>query len=169
MGAGSLPHVDPTAPRGLVYRLFAQLAGTRPASWFTRRVAWKLDPHLMRLTGGRLGFGMLLPTALLETRGARTGRPRAKVVIYFHDGEYPTIVASRLGDPRHPDWYHNLRAHPDVTLGGLPFRAQTVEDEAEVSRLWDLADRVFPPYAAYRRRASRANRTIPIIRLTPRG
>lgn len=169
MGPGSLPHIDPTAPHGLVYRLLAQLAGTRPASWLTRRVVWKLDPHLMRLTRGRLGFGLLLPTALLETRGARTGQLRSKVVIYFHDGECPTIVASRLGDPRDPDWYHNLRANPEVTLGGLPFRAETVEDEAELARLWDLADRVFPPYAAYRRRAARTHRTIPIIRLTPRG
>lgn len=37
---------------------------------------WKVDPHVMRLTGGRVGLGLILPTALLETRGARTGRVR---------------------------------------------------------------------------------------------
>jgi deazaflavin-dependent oxidoreductase (nitroreductase family) len=136
--------------------------------WVSRKVVWRLDPVLLRLTGGRLGFGGLLPTALLETRGARTGRPRRNGVIYFHDGDRVTIVASKLGLPEHPAWLHNLRAHPDVTLGGRPFRAEVVEDEAERARLWQLADRVFPGYAAYRKRADRAGRTIPIVQLTPR-
>lgn len=44
-------------------------------------------------------------------------------------------------------------------------RATAVEDEAERQRLWKLADRVFAPYAAYRREAAKANRTIPIVQL----
>jgi hypothetical protein len=43
-------------------------------------VGWKVDPYLMRLTGGRLGVGLMIPTALLETRGARTGRERKKAL-----------------------------------------------------------------------------------------
>lgn len=54
--------------------------------WISRALAWRLDPILMRLSGGRLRFGLLLPTALLETRGARTGALRRNGVIYFHDG-----------------------------------------------------------------------------------
>jgi deazaflavin-dependent oxidoreductase (nitroreductase family) len=119
----------------------------------------------MRLTGGRIGVGFVIPTALLETRGARTGRPRRNVVIYFHDGERVTIVASKLGLPEHPSWFHNARAHPDVVFGGVPFRAGVVQDESERARLWDLADRVFPPYADYRRSAARFGRTIPILQL----
>jgi hypothetical protein len=68
----------------------------------------------------------------------------------------------------HPAWYHNAVADPDVSLGGRPFRAEVVTDEAERERLWELADRVFPPYASYRRRAAAAGRTIPILRLSPR-
>ena len=115
-----------------------------------------------------MGMGLLLPTALLETSGARTGRPRRNAVIYFHDGERVTIVASKLGLPQHPAWFHNLRAHPDVKLGGQPLRAVVIEDELERSRLWQLADRVFPAYADYRERAARAGRAIPIVQLTPR-
>jgi deazaflavin-dependent oxidoreductase (nitroreductase family) len=137
--------------------------------WISRTVVWRLDPYLLRLTGGRLGMGLVLPTALLETRGARTGRVRRTGVIYFHDGDRVTIVASKLGAPEHPGWYHNLRANPDVRLGGEPFRAEVVDDEQERTRLWALADRVFPPYAAYRARAARTGRTIPIIRLVPRA
>ncbi len=108
------------------------------------------------------------PAALLQTRGARTGRPRRNATIYFHDGDRVTIIASYRGEPRHPAWYHNVRAHPDVVYGGRPFRAHTVTDPAEQARLWALADRVFPPFALYREWAARANRTIPIVQLLPR-
>jgi deazaflavin-dependent oxidoreductase (nitroreductase family) len=163
-----LPYVDPQAPRGPLYRAYVRFLGTRLAAWLSRRVVWKVDPVLMRLSGGRLGLGLILPTALLETRGARSGRLRRTGVIYFHDGERVTIVASKLGAPEHPAWFHNARAHPDVLLGGRPFRADVVAGEAERARLWDLADRVFPPYAAYRERAARSGRTIPILQLVPR-
>ena len=151
-----------------MYRAYARLVGTRAMGSMSRRVVWKLDPVLMRLSGGRLGMGLLLPTALLETRGARTGELRRNAVIYFHDGDRVTIVASKLGLPEHPAWFHNLRAHPDVTLGGEPFRAEVVDDPSDRARLWDLADRVFPAYAAYRERARHAGRTIPIVQLVPR-
>jgi deazaflavin-dependent oxidoreductase (nitroreductase family) len=141
---------------------------TRPLGWVSRKVAWKLDPLLMRLTGGRVRMGFPLPTALLETSGARSGQPRRNAVIYFHDGDRPTIVASKLGMPAHPAWFHNLCANPEVRLGGKAFQASVVDDPAELDRLWGLADRVFPGYAAYRERARRVGRTIPIVQLTPR-
>jgi hypothetical protein len=53
-------------------------------------------------------------------------------------------------------------------LGGQPFRVEVVSDEATRARLWELADRVFPSYAAYRVRAAQAGRTIPILQLVPR-
>jgi deazaflavin-dependent oxidoreductase (nitroreductase family) len=77
-----------------------------------------------------------------------------------------TIVASKLGLPNHPAWFHNLRANPEVSFGGIPMRATVVSDEAERRRLWTLADQVFAPYAAYRRQAAKANRTIPIVQLS---
>jgi deazaflavin-dependent oxidoreductase (nitroreductase family) len=165
---GGLPYVDPRASHGLLYKVYVRFIGTRMAMWLSPRVAWKLDPYLMRLTGGRLGTGLMLPTALLETHGARTGRLRRNGVIYFHDGERVTIIASKLGLPEHPSWFHNARANPDVLLGGEPFRVEVVDDEVSRTRLWELADRVFPPYAAYRARAAHVGRTIPILQLLPR-
>lgn len=165
----ALPYVDPHAPRGPLYRAYVRFLGSRLAAWLSVHVVWKVDPWLMRASRGRLGMGLILPTALLETRGARTGQVRRNGVIYFNDGERVTIVASKLGASEHPAWFHNARANPDtVRLGGRPFRAKVVEDEAERARLWDLADRVFAPYAAYRERAAHAGRTIPIVQLTPR-
>jgi len=167
-GRNTLRYVDPHAPRGALYRAWAGLLGTRAATWLSRHVGWKLDPHLLRLTRGRIGFGLAVPTALLETRGARTGRVRRNGVIYFHDGDRVTIIASKAGAPEHPAWYHNLCADPDVLFGGRPVRAQEVDDERERARLWALADRVFPAYATYRERAARSGRRIPILQLGPR-
>jgi deazaflavin-dependent oxidoreductase (nitroreductase family) len=168
MATRELAYIDPDARRGRLYRAYAALVGSRPMGWMSRVLAWRLDPVVMRLSRGRIGFGLLLPTALLETRGARTGQLRRNGVIYFHDGDRVVIVASKLGLPQNPAWFHNLSANPDVSLGGQPFRAEVVTDEAERTRLWELADRVFPSYAAYRARAARAGRTIPIVRLRPR-
>jgi deazaflavin-dependent oxidoreductase (nitroreductase family) len=136
--------------------------------WLAEKVAWKLDPVLLRLTRSRMGTTGPVASALLETRGARTGRPRRTATLYFHDGDRVTIAASKQGRPENPAWYHNLRANPEVVFGGLPFRAHVVHDEAERKRLWDLADRVFPQYADYRAWAARAGRVIPIVQLTPR-
>jgi deazaflavin-dependent oxidoreductase (nitroreductase family) len=163
-----LKYVDPNRRPSRLSRLYAALANTRLGRFVSAHFVWKIDPYLMRATRGRLGMGLFLPTALLETRGARTGAARRNVVIYFHDGDRVTIVASKLGYARHPAWFHNLRADPDVVFGGEPMRATVVADEAERRRLWALADRVFAPYAAYRREAANANRTIPIVQLTER-
>jgi deazaflavin-dependent oxidoreductase (nitroreductase family) len=163
-----LRHVDPTRPPGSFARAFAALAATRVSRFVSRHVSWKLDPLLLRVTRGRVASTLVFPTAVLETTGAKSGARRRNAIIYFHDGERVTIVASNAGSPRHPSWYHNLRAHPDVMFGGMAMRAAVVADEAERQRLWQLADRVFPAFANYRRDAAKVNRIIPIVQLTPR-
>jgi deazaflavin-dependent oxidoreductase (nitroreductase family) len=165
----SLRHVDPDTPPSRFSRLFASFSNTRLGRFLSSRLVWRLDPYLLRATGGRFGMGLVLPTALLETRGAKTGKVRRNGVLYFHDGDRVVIVASKQGLPGNPAWFHNLRANPDVTLGGIPMRATVVTDESERRRLWALGDRVFAPYADYRREAAKAGRTIPIVELTRRG
>jgi len=169
----ALPYVDPYAARGPLYRAFVWIASTRVMTRLSRSVlwggvVWRIDPYLMRVTRGRLGTALMVRTALLETVGARTGRVRRNAVIYFHDGERVTIVASQAGRPEDPAWFHNARANPDVLLGGRPFHAEVIHDEAARARLWALADRVFPAFAAYRENAARAGRRIPILQLLPR-
>jgi deazaflavin-dependent oxidoreductase (nitroreductase family) len=160
-----LRYVDPYERRGRLYRLVCRLAISRAGLWLSAAVAWKLDPHLLKLSGGRFSSTGPVAAALLETQGARTGRPRRNATLYFHDGERVTIIASKRGAPANPAWYYNLHKHPDVVFGGQPFRAEIVEDEAERERLWDLADRVFPQFADYRDWAGRAGRVIPIVQL----
>jgi deazaflavin-dependent oxidoreductase (nitroreductase family) len=163
-----LKYVDPNRPRSSFSRAYAAFSATRLGRFISTKVVWKVDPYLLRATRGRVGMGLVLPTALLETRGAKSGAVRRNGLIYFHDDDRVTVIASRAGDDKHPAWFHNLRAHPDVTFGGVPMRATVVSDEAERRRLWTLADRVFAPYATYRQETAKKNRTIPIVQLTPR-
>jgi deazaflavin-dependent oxidoreductase (nitroreductase family) len=169
----ALRYVDPTAARGPIYRLFGRLLATGAMTRLSRSglwsaVMWKIDPHLLRITRGRVGTGLMIPTALLETVGARSGLPRRNAVIYFHDGDAVTIVASQAGRPENPNWFHNLLANPDVVLGGQCFRAEVVEEGQERERLWQLADAVFPAFASYRVSAGRSGREIPIVQLSCR-
>lgn len=123
-----LPYVDPRAQRGPLRRALVRAASSRlvgrlsrTALW--RQTVWRIEAALQRASGGRLTTGPGLSVALLETRGARTGQPR-NGVIYFHDADRVIIVASQAGYPTNPAWFYNARAHPDVRLGGQPFRAQ---------------------------------------------
>lgn len=163
---GSLRYVDPHRHRGFLYRAWAHSVATPFGFWLSRHIAWKIDPHALRLTRGRIGSGLVIPTALLETVGARSGRLRRNGVIYFHDGNRVILVASNAGRPTHPSWFFNARANPQVELNGRPYRAEVVESSAERARLWDLGDRVFPPFATYRKSAAGSGRAIPILRLT---
>jgi deazaflavin-dependent oxidoreductase (nitroreductase family) len=166
--APKLRYVDPHKRRGRLYLAVARFSATKAGAWLSVNVSWKIDPFLLKLTRGRFSTAAPLAAGLLESQGARTGRRRRNAALYFHDGDRVTIIPSLRGWPKNPDWYYNVRAHPEVVFGGLPFRAEIVEDEAERQRLWDLADRVYPAYADFRERAGRTARVIPIVQLVPR-
>ena len=166
--ATQLTYVDPTRSPGLLRRAYSFVGTTRLARFISRHVFWKLDPILLRLTRGRLAMTLVIRTAVLETRGAKSGAPRRNAIIYFHDGDRVTLVASNAGSATHPAWYHNVRAHPDVTFGDIPMHAHVVDDDQERRRLEVLGDNVFPAFASYRRAAAAGNRTVPIVQLTQR-
>src|SRR5262245_41182670 len=71
--AARLRYVDPNRERGWFSRFYAAFSNTRVGRLLSAKVVWKLDPYVLRATGGRLGLGLVLPTALLETRGAKSG------------------------------------------------------------------------------------------------
>ena len=166
--AEKLRYVDPSRQPSVIARAYAARAATRLSRFVSRQVSWKLDPLLLRATRGRVATTLVFPTAVLETTGTKSGARRRNTIIYFHDGDRVTLVASNAGSPRHPSWYHNLRKHPDVSFGGNAMRAQIVDDDAERTRLWQLADNVFPAFVRYRADAAEAGRVIPIIALTRR-
>jgi hypothetical protein len=114
-----LPVVDPHVHLGPIRRALVAAAGSALARRLStarlyRQVVWKSEPYLQRVSGGRLTNALGLPTALLQTQGAHTGQWRQAGVIYFHDANRVTIVASQAGHPRNPAWYYNLVANPEV-------------------------------------------------------
>ena len=163
----ALKHVDPHARRSAAARAYIKFLRTPAGRWIGINVAARVDPWLLTRTKGRVGMPVVLPTALLEATGAKSGEPRTCPVVYFHDGRDAVLIASSFGREKDPAWSHNLRAHPQCRLGGDSFAAALVEDEAERDRLWGLADLVYPGYGDYRARAGAVGRTIPLFRLTP--
>jgi deazaflavin-dependent oxidoreductase (nitroreductase family) len=119
---------------------------------------------LYEQSDGRIGASLGgRPMLLLRTVGRRTKEPRTAALLYIRDGDAYAVIASKGGAPKHPGWYHNLTAQPDVEIQvgreRIPVRARIADGE-ERSRIWARADEVNQgQYAAYQ---SRTSRTIPV-------
>ncbi|MGK5518036.1 nitroreductase family deazaflavin-dependent oxidoreductase [Micromonospora sp. URMC 107] len=100
---------------------------------------------------------------LITTRGRRSGTLRRTALIYGRDGDRYLLVASNGGAARHPAWYLNLCADPqvEVQVGAEKFRgtARTATAE-ERPRLWQVMTQVFPTYARYQKETERE---IPVV------
>lgn len=121
-----------------------------------------------RANNGRVG-GMFegARLLLLTTTGARTGTPHTTPLGYLPDGgDRVLVIASAGGSPRHPAWYHNLRANPQVTVESGAFtyeaRAVVLEDE-ERDRSFARAVETEPGWAEYQEKAG--DRVLPVVAL----
>lgn len=141
---------------------------SRPGAWFYVNVAPHLDRGLLRLTGGRLTTAGARRVGFLKVKGAKSGVERVTPLVYTRDGENLLLVASRGGDVKHPAWYRNVKANPEVsfTISGdeRRYRARDAT-AAERPRLWDLCVRKYGGYAVYQQRAG--SREIPLVVLEP--
>jgi deazaflavin-dependent oxidoreductase (nitroreductase family) len=127
-----LRYVDPNKKRGRIYHVNVRFARSRAGQFLARHVTPRIDPWLYRATGGR--YPASLPVVLsapLMAKGARTGEPREVQLSYFHDGPDPILIASNYGGPKHPQWYYNLKTHPDCQFGDGRFVATEVTDPDE--------------------------------------
>ena len=100
-----------------------------------------------------------LPVIIVTTRGNKTGKLRKTALMRVeHDGEY-ALVASVGGAPKHPVWYHNLKADPEAVMiqdGPEPFDARVREvNGQERDEWWERAVAAYPPYAEYQERTER--------------
>lgn len=125
-----------------------------------------------RANGGVVG-GMFAgaPLLLLTTAGARTGKPHTNPAVYRSDGERFLVFASNAGGPRHPDWFHNLLADPQVTveigqLGVVTMLTARAEPLRGAER-----DHCYAAQAerdpAFREYQAHTTRTIPVVALWP--
>ena len=119
-------------------------------------------------SGGSEGMTMQgVPVIMLRHRGAKTGAVRKSPLIKVeHEGRY-AAVASLGGAPKHPQWYFNLKAHPEIELQDGTETKQLVAREVtgdEKSRWWKYAAEIFPTYDEYQ---SKTDREIPVFVLEP--
>ncbi len=136
---------------------------TMATKFFTR-----IHIALYRRTGGKLGGRFRgSPVLLLTSTGRRSGQLRTTPLLHVVDGDRKVVVASYLGAEHHPAWYHNLLAHPEVTVQAgssvQQMRAE-VADPAERARLWSPLVAMYPTYDDYQ---AKTERQIPVVVLTP--
>ena len=121
-----------------------------------------------RRNGGHVGGNFEgAPVLLLHTIGAKSGAERINPMMYQQVGDAYAVFASAAGDDDHPAWFHNLRAHPDVTaeVGATTLKLHArVLDNTERAPTWDRQKSDYPGFAGY---AAKTDRVIPVVVLEP--
>ena len=149
----------------------------RSVAWFSRtaffravgpRVMPPLERAMAVLTRGRVQLsGLLVPSLVLHTVGARSGIDRDTTLMYCPEGTRMLVTGSNFARPEHPAWTANLLAQPRaaVSVGGrrIPVVATLVGDE-EREAIWRTLERQWPGYRGYERTSGRVLR---IFRLEP--
>jgi F420H(2)-dependent quinone reductase len=105
---------------------------------------------------------------IVTNRGRKSGAIRKTPLMRAVDGQNYILVASQGGAPKHPQWYFNLKAEPNVEIRDQTevrqMRVREITDPAERKRLWDIAVEAYPPYQEYQDRTSRV---IPVLLAEP--
>ena len=106
------------------------------------------------------------PVLLIHHKGARTEKIRVNPVMFLKDGDRYIVFASKSGGPTNPDWYHNLRAHPNVQIEVgdkiIDVRAEEIRGP-ERDRLYAKQASLYPQFAEYEKKTKRV---IPVIAFT---
>ncbi len=108
------------------------------------------------------------PLLLLTTTGAKSGQRRTTPMMHVRDGDSLMVIASNVGAPTHPAWYHNLVAHPQVTVevGTETFDATAIVTNGEERhRLWSRIVELYPFFTEHQ---AKTTRQIPVIILERR-
>jgi deazaflavin-dependent oxidoreductase (nitroreductase family) len=141
------------------------LSGTyEPSPW--KPIADQVS--LYEASGGREGTELAgKPCVILWTHGRRSGTVRKTPLMRVRDGDRYAVVASLGGAPKHPVWFLNIQADPQVSLQDgaelRDYRARIVERE-EKTHWWKQATEVWPAYHDYQ---ARTDREIPVVVLEP--
>jgi deazaflavin-dependent oxidoreductase (nitroreductase family) len=128
----------------------------------------RANTWIYRRTNGKLGGAVQnAPVALLTTTGRKTGEPRVSPLLYLREGNRVILGASRSGSDKHPLWYLNLKANPDVTLQikdkVLRLRARDAT-ASERDEYWPKMVAMYPTFEDYK---SWTDRVIPIVICDP--
>ncbi len=126
------------------------------------------DPEAAHMWDARpVGLPGLVPTLLLSVAGRKTGKIRHVTLLYGADDGAFLVIGSKGGNADHPVWFLNLMASGecDIRVASLHTRATaSVLDGADHDQAWARLSAQYPVYAKYQ---ARAERQIPVVRLTP--
>jgi len=154
---------------------FVVWLSTNPvATWVIRNVASRLDPVIYKATNGRLtSMGPpAMPMLTLTATGRHSGEPRSVHLACLEDEGDLLVVASAMGQERHPAWRYNIEANPQVEVQarGERFAARaTVLSDAEKAAVWPEVRRAIPQMAVYEKRTDRDIRVFRLARLGERA
>ena len=148
---------------------------THPVTtWWIRHVASRLDPLLFKASNGRFtSMGLpAMPMLTLTATGRRSGEPRSvHLACLEHEGDQ-LVVASAMGQERHPAWRYNLDANPEVQvqMRGERFqaRAEALTDP-EKQGIWPDVNRAIPQMNFYEKRTDRNIRVYRLKRVEHSG
>ena len=160
-GPGSPARVDPVVRA--VRAVVAPITRTRAFRWAAPRVMPPIEQLIAAATGRSVQLsGLLVPSLILTTTGAKSGLPRDSVLMYTADGHGRAIIAgTSFAREKHPAWTYNLLAHPEaaISVRGWRYavRASVIEGEGR-ERAWGLIERQWPGYRAYERESGRVVR-----------
>ena len=136
-----------------------------PRDWVADQV------ELYEGSGGTQGLTLRdtgLPVIIVTNKGAKTGAVHKTPLMKVVDGNSYILVASQGGAPKHPLWYHNLKAEPNVEIRDeakvQSMRVREIGQSAERQRLWDISVAAFPPYQEYQ---DKTDRLIPVFVAEP--
>jgi deazaflavin-dependent oxidoreductase (nitroreductase family) len=147
-----------------------KIPSTAAGAWLFSRTLHRIDPLLLRLSNGSVSIPQVLaglPTVQLSTVGAKTGKVRTVPVLGLPDGDAWVVFATNWGGEKHPAWYYNLQANPEVEVayeGRTGTYTARDADEDEREEYWERAKQLYVGFEAYQRRT---DRQIPIVVLTP--
>jgi deazaflavin-dependent oxidoreductase (nitroreductase family) len=105
------------------------------------------------------------PILLLTTTGAKSGKERVNPLVYRAEGPRIFVFASKAGAPTNPDWFHNLKVHPTVTVerGKERYQAKATElGSGERDRIYSAHAEANPGFAEYQ---ANTDRVIPVVEL----
>ena len=133
------------------------------------RVVNHLHRTVFKLTRGRVAGKLAgMPVVMLTTIGRKSGQPRTTMLTSpVQDGDALVLVASYGGDDRHPQWFLNLRANPEVevtAMGKTQKMTARVASPEEKADLWPRVTKSYKGYAGYQ---TKTDRDIPLVILEP--
>jgi deazaflavin-dependent oxidoreductase (nitroreductase family) len=164
----SIPPIDPNRPPSGLQKAMHRVGMSGAGRWFGIEVSSRIDPFLLRATGGRFSTTSFFPLVLMTAPGRKTGEPRTVPLVYFTQGDEVILTASSFGRARHPAWYLNAVAAGRVELRAKGRSSTYVVRETEGverDRLFELSKNLYAGYGLYEERAT--NRTIPVLALRP--